>query len=237
MIPGAKWALLIALGSFCSFFLYSCGWDPRQLQILLEWIRSLGWMAPLILAATHVCSVALCFPGTMLFELFSGFLFGWLWGSMLIGFSKSLGGTLAFCLGKTLLRNWVEMKLETSTTFQKLHFSMKEDGWRFALMLRLSPIPSWVINYGLSLSPISFSDFFIATFLGSLPMIIQNVYFGSVLKDFTDPTPAPSARSGSLLIGACMAIGTALFTKYLYKYVTVINQSHLANFDQRIIYS
>ena len=54
----------------------------------------------------------------------------------------------------------------------------------FALLLRLSPVPSWANNYGLSVSPVAFSTFLLAN-IGSIPMVIQHAYVGSLFQNAT----------------------------------------------------
>eukprot|EP01126_Amoeba_proteus_P063593 TRINITY_DN877_c0_g1_i13.p2 TRINITY_DN877_c0_g1~~TRINITY_DN877_c0_g1_i13.p2 ORF type:complete len:120 (+),score=16.39 TRINITY_DN877_c0_g1_i13:1895-2254(+) len=106
--------------------------------------------------------------------------------------SKTFGGGLGFLLGRSLFKEWVERKVEGVPSLSRVSDSVQSDGlsfldgskaaltkphtgWKFAVMLRLSPMPSWVCTYGLSITRINFLEFLFATLIGSLPMVFQNV--------------------------------------------------------------
>ncbi|KAL9267641.1 hypothetical protein AKJ16_DCAP10191 [Drosera capensis] len=65
--------------------------------------------------------------------------------------------------------------------FHVLSKGVKHDGWKFVLLARFSPIPSYVINYALAATEVSyFVDFLLPTVIGCLPMILQNTSLGSL---------------------------------------------------------
>ncbi|KAL9249269.1 TVP38/TMEM64 family membrane protein slr0305-like protein [Drosera capensis] len=65
--------------------------------------------------------------------------------------------------------------------FHVLSKGVKHDGWKFVLLARFSPIPSYVINYALAMTEVSyFVDFLLPTVIGCLPMILQNTSLGSL---------------------------------------------------------
>ena len=58
---------------------------------------------------------------------------------------------------------------------------VERDGWKFVLLARFSPIPSYVINYALAATKVGFVlDFLLPTVIGCLPMILQNTSIGSL---------------------------------------------------------
>lgn len=65
--------------------------------------------------------------------------------------------------------------------FHVLLRGVERDGWKFVLLARFSPIPSYVINYALAATNVQFlRDFLAPTVLGCLPMILQNTSIGSL---------------------------------------------------------
>lgn len=59
------------------------------------------------------------------------------------------------------------------------------------LLARFSPVPSYIINYGLAATDVHFFvDFLLPTLAGGLPMILQNTSLGTL-------TSAATAGSGS----------------------------------------
>nr|GEZ84235.1 SNARE associated Golgi protein family [Tanacetum cinerariifolium] len=65
--------------------------------------------------------------------------------------------------------------------FHVLSRGVERDGWKFVLLARFSPIPSYIINYALAATNVRFlRDFLVPTVLGCLPMILQNTSIGSL---------------------------------------------------------
>jgi uncharacterized membrane protein YdjX (TVP38/TMEM64 family) len=65
--------------------------------------------------------------------------------------------------------------------FHLLSKGVERDGWKFVLLARFSPIPSYVINYALAATKVGFIvDFLLPTIIGCLPMILQNTSIGSL---------------------------------------------------------
>jgi len=188
--------------------------DPKLwITFLIDQIQQLGWLSPFVLAIAHILCVAGCFPGSVMFEWAAGLVFGVSLGFILILISKSIGGGLGFLLGRNFFRKWVQEKLVDSPKLQKIFSLIGKDGWKIALFLRISPLPSWLNTYGLALTPISFKDFMIATILGSIPMIMQNVYVGSIVQNLSDPKP--HGWLNIIAIGF-MILSTIAFSRYLY---------------------
>ena len=76
--------------------------------------------------------------------------------------------------------------------FNLLVQGLEHDGWRFVLLARFSPLPSYIINYALAATKVSFLvDFLFPTILGCIPMILQNTSMGSLA------TAAISSAKGS----------------------------------------
>lgn len=58
---------------------------------------------------------------------------------------------------------------------------VERDGWKFVLLARFSPVPSYVINYALAATNVGFLvDFLLPTVIGCMPMILQNTSIGSL---------------------------------------------------------
>ncbi len=91
-----------------------------------------------------------------------------------------MGAVIAFWLGKTVFHAWAEEKVRSSPKVQQALSGVRERPFRLALLLRMSPIPSWANNYGLSLTPITFPTFAMATAIGGAVPVAQNVYMGTL---------------------------------------------------------
>lgn len=74
-------------------------------------------------------------------------------------------------------REWVQR----NNYFHVLCEGVERDGWRFVLLARFSPMPSYIINYALAATNVGFVvDFLLPTLIGCLPMILQNTSIGSL---------------------------------------------------------
>ncbi|XP_020106687.1 uncharacterized protein LOC109722923 [Ananas comosus] len=140
------------------------------------------WAAPAYVAA-HTACLALCLPNAVLFEAAAPLLFGFLPGVLCVFAAKVLAASLSFSIGRALFRSsksameWVQR----NKYFNLLVRGVEQDGWRFVLLARFSPLPSYVINYALAATNVNFLvDFLFPTIIGCLPMILQNTSIGSL---------------------------------------------------------
>lgn len=131
---------------------------------------------------SHTTAVTLFFPGAILFELFAGFAFGFWRGVLCVALAKLLGALMGFSLGRSVFHAWGRHLVDSSPRWRALFRNVGDDGFRFALLLRLSPLPSYVNTYGLAVTTISYRHFVAATICGSLPFIINNVFMGTMAR-------------------------------------------------------
>eukprot|EP01116_Phalansterium_solitarium_P011215 TRINITY_DN26833_c0_g1_i1.p1 TRINITY_DN26833_c0_g1~~TRINITY_DN26833_c0_g1_i1.p1 ORF type:complete len:290 (-),score=53.98 TRINITY_DN26833_c0_g1_i1:270-1139(-) len=222
-------ALRYILGIFLAFVLLVClsfidvSSAKQQIVGFLDYVDSLGYVGPIIYGTVHMLAVSVCFPATILFELGAGFLYGLFGGVLIVLAAKTFGACIAFLLGRTLLRNWVRAKVAGNERFSNVYKNIGKDGWKFAFLLRLSPLPSWLNNYGLALTEIKFSAFIAATMIGTLPMITQHVYVGTLVQHATHLGGDLSALTGSWLQTAFMLVGfgaTIVISRMLVKYAS-----------------
>jgi uncharacterized membrane protein YdjX (TVP38/TMEM64 family) len=214
-------ALVLVVG-WCVFVL-----DVRELQgevtNLITFIHSLGYWAPIIFFLIHTTAVTVCFPATMLFELGAGFIFGLWMGVPLVMLSKTSGAAVGFTLGRTLLHDWVKDKLKNNQRFRNIdHHIGGKESWKIAFLLRLSPFPSWFNTYGLSITSIRFLPFIVATMIGSIPMIIQNVYVGSLLSSAASIGTSNTGGSNIVknLMFAMGLVATVLISRMMMRYAS-----------------
>ncbi|XP_015962925.1 uncharacterized protein LOC107486870 [Arachis duranensis] len=162
----ARWwwkaALVVAMGAALRSYALSHGWDKdAALNLLTHWSQSLGvWAIPLYVSV-HTLSIAL----------------------LCVFSAKILGASLSFWIGRLIFRSsksaveWAHR----NRYFNLLSKGVEQDGWRFVLLARFSPLPSYVINYTLAATDVGFLlDFLLPTAIGCIPMILQNTSIGSL---------------------------------------------------------
>ncbi|GAB2226021.1 hypothetical protein Droror1_Dr00021804 [Drosera rotundifolia] len=140
------------------------------------------WTIP-IYVAIHTITLALCLPYAVIFEAGASVLFGFVPAVGCVFAAKVLAASLSFWIGRLVFTRSKSSKewAQGNKYFHVLSKGVKHDGWKFVLLARFSPIPSYVINYALAATEVSyFVDFLLPTVIGCLPMILQNTSLGSL---------------------------------------------------------
>ncbi|GFP83048.1 tvp38/tmem64 family membrane protein slr0305 [Phtheirospermum japonicum] len=154
---------------------------------LMNWLREmcdrLGYWAIPAYVGVHTLTLALCLPYAVFFEAGASMFFGFLPALLCVFSAKILGASLSFWIGRLVFRNsgsavqWVQK----NKYFHLLSKGVERDGWKFVLLARFSPLPSYIINYALAATNVRFLvDFLLPTVIGCIPMILQNTSIGSL---------------------------------------------------------
>ncbi|KAK7272880.1 hypothetical protein RIF29_13920 [Crotalaria pallida] len=195
----ARWwwkvAVLVAVLAVIRSYINKNGWDKESgVKLLSEWSERLGiWAVPLYVSI-HTLMIALCLPSAMFLEAAASLLFGFFNAVLMVFSAKILGASLSFWIGRLIFRSsssaveWAHR----NKYFNLLSKGVEQDGWRFVLLARFSPVPSYVINYTLAATEVGFLlDFLLPTAVGCVPMILQNTSIGTLAG------AAVAAASGS----------------------------------------
>jgi uncharacterized membrane protein YdjX (TVP38/TMEM64 family) len=150
------------------------------LKIFLENLQSLGPWGQVLFVALYVLACVALLPASVL-TLGAGAVYGIGLGFVLVSIASTLGATLAFLLGRGLLREWVRRKCASLPSLAALDAAVARDGLKMVALLRLSPIiPFNLLNFALGLSPIRLRDYVLASWLGMMPGTLLYVYLGSL---------------------------------------------------------
>jgi uncharacterized membrane protein YdjX (TVP38/TMEM64 family) len=151
----------------------------------VQYVRNLGWVGFVLYALAYIVGTVLLFPGTLL-TVGSGFLYGVVWGTVLVSPASVAGATIAFTLSRSYARNWIARKIQKYPRFAAIDRAVGKHGFKAVFLLRLQPLnlPFDVLNYALGLTSVKLRDYVIASWLGMLPATILYVYAGSVVRDF-----------------------------------------------------
>ncbi|MBA0831487.1 hypothetical protein Goarm_015952 [Gossypium armourianum] len=125
--------------------------------------------------------------------------------------------------------NWVL----NNKYFHLLSHGVERDGWRFVLLARFSPIPSYVINYALAATNVRFIvDFLLPTVIGCVPMILQNTSIGS-LAGAAVATASGSQKSKvwSYILPSLGIMSSILISLRIKKYSTDITLAESSSSD------
>jgi uncharacterized membrane protein YdjX (TVP38/TMEM64 family) len=185
------------------------------LRSLLEWISSLGTIAPLVFIAAYIVACVLFIPGSIM-TIGAGVLFGVVRGSIYVSIGATIGATLAFLIGRYYARDWVATKLAGNSTFNEIDAAVGREGWKIVGLTRLSPVfPFNLLNYAYGLTRVSLRDYVIASWIGMLPGAVMYTYIGSLIGDLTRLGNTPTARPAGFwvlnVVGFAATVGVAFY--------------------------
>ncbi|KAG7028927.1 hypothetical protein SDJN02_10110 [Cucurbita argyrosperma subsp. argyrosperma] len=198
--------LLVAAGAFACFTLPV----DKILKDFLLWVhQDLGVWGPVVLAIAYIPLTIMAVPASIL-TLGGGYLFGLPIAIVADSIGATAGAGAAFLIGRTVGKSFVVSKLKDYPQFRSVAIAIHRSGFKFfvflscfivlclaldccdlqiILLLRLVPLlPFNIMNYLLSVTPISLGKYMLASWLGMMPITVALVYVGTTLKDLSDVT-------------------------------------------------
>ncbi len=109
----------------------------------------------------YICWVSVLLPGSWL-SMLGGFIYGSFMGTIYVFIGATLGALLTFMSGRSLLRNWIQSRLNSFPKLQSIEKSIADEGLRLVILSRLSPVfPFGLLNLAYGLSEVTIKDFLI----------------------------------------------------------------------------
>ena len=174
---------------------------------LAERLRGSGAKGVLIFVAVYIIAEVALVPGSLL-TMAAGFAYGPIGGLFVASPASVLAATVAFLLGRTVLRGWIRKKTSSSPALRAIDRAIGKNSFRLILLLRLSPlIPFNVLNYALGLSDAHLGRYVVASLVGMLPGTFLYVYLGSLATTAADL--ADASRGGGPQRLALTIVGLA----------------------------
>ena len=118
-----------------------------------------------------------------LLALVAGFVLGVPKAALLVFCAKLLSAALNFTLSRHLARAWVQRLAARSLLLSSLHETVGEAGFKDALLMRLSPIPFALLNYGCGLTSLRLPTFLGSAAIGSLCSTMIFCGLGASFRD------------------------------------------------------
>ena len=187
----------------------------ERLGDLRAWYLDNPLLTGVIYFLLYVSIAAVSLPGAGIMTLAGGALFGFWYGLLLVSFASSIGGTLAFLVSRTLLRDWVQQKFERQ--LRSVNAGFERDGSFYLFTLRLVPIfPFFVINLLMGLLPIRAWQFYWISQVGMLAATAVFVNAGTQLAELEGLS---GILSPPLIISFALLGIFPLFAKWLVSYL------------------
>ena len=152
---------------------------------VLAWIAAWRGAAAIPFVLIYALAAIALFPDSLL-TIAAGAIFGLAGGLLLVSMGSMLGATLAFFLGRTLVRDWVHGRAAHWPKFQALDHAIARHGFWMVFLTRLSPvIPFGLLNYAYGITTVCARDYLIASWIGMLPGTLLYVYAGTAAANLT----------------------------------------------------
>jgi uncharacterized membrane protein YdjX (TVP38/TMEM64 family) len=167
---------------------------------LFDWTREAGWLGAGVFALVFIVATLAFVPASPLTTI-AGFLYGPVWGTLLVSPVGVVAAALAFGFGRSVARPWVRRRLQHHPRLAAIDSAVGHRGFRIVFLLRLASIvPFAPLSYVLGASRIAGRDFGLASWLGLLPGTFLYVYLGSLVSSvgqiLRGETPETEANHG-----------------------------------------
>ncbi len=145
--------------------------DLDQYLVLAQrWIGRLGPWGGIFFIIIYVGATLLLLPGTP-FTLLAAFLFGSLWGYIIMATATTLSAASAFLIARYAARDRVEKMVSRTGVLQKLLMMVEKNALISIVFVRVAPfLPFGINNYALGLTRISFWLYLLYSELVFIPM-------------------------------------------------------------------
>jgi uncharacterized membrane protein YdjX (TVP38/TMEM64 family) len=189
------------------------------------WVHTLGVWAPFAFLGAYVVVCVLMLPAFLLI-MAAGAVFGMVKGTALVLVGATLGGTVAFLIGRYFAREMVAKRVARNPTLATIDRVIGEDGLKLVFLLRLSPaVPFVLTNYALGVTRVRLGDFMLGT-VGLTPIVLAYAAYGSASG------AGPRADGSSPISPGVLALGFVA-TVILVVFLTRIGQRAIAEAEAK----
>ncbi|WP_432737281.1 TVP38/TMEM64 family protein [Maridesulfovibrio sp. FT414] len=153
-----------------------------HLSAFTGWIERSGHFAPLVFMLVNVICMVLGLPQTM-FTVVAGVLFGAVKGTGMCLVSMGTGSTIAFFLGRFVLRGVILRRFGSDPNFRRIEMLSHRHPVKVLALSRLVPVvPFSVASYLLSVTRVRYLPYIIMSVLCLIPETVFLTAGGHILS-------------------------------------------------------
>lgn len=146
-----------------------------NIAMMIGWVQHLGYIAPILFILLFSLSTLFFLPAVP-FVLAGGAIFGPFIGTLINLLGATLGAVGAFLISRHIGTDWLSPK--KSAALIRLSNRIEHHGWKSIALMRLTPTPFSLVNYGFGLTQINVRLYALTTFLFLIPYKIITTYCG-----------------------------------------------------------
>jgi uncharacterized membrane protein YdjX (TVP38/TMEM64 family) len=179
-----------------------------------DWIEPLGFWGPVVFVFIYTIATVAALPGSVM-SVAAGSLFGPLVGVIVVWLGAVAGASLAFLVGRYFARDSVERWLSTHEKFQHLDEMSGRYGSVLVAFTRLIPIfPFTLLNFGFSLTRISFRTYFFWTAICIIPGDILYVVGSAAIYEGISEGRVPWGLVAIIAVAALVVVLLARYARH-----------------------
>mgnify|MGYP001548875426 CR=1 FL=1 len=210
--PDLKHArIILFLAAFAALLVTAAMLPLEQLLMDLQaWAANRGALAFIAVLLVIALAFLVLLPSS-LFMMLAGFLFGTVKGLAVVWLAGLVASTLAFRIGRTVARPWIERRMRRHTTFMAIDRAVERKGFLVVFLTRivmLLPFP-W-LNYALGLTSVGTKDYVAGTNLGMILPYFLFVYLGTTVSNVTAIINGQVSLERNELIAGGVALAVVL---------------------------
>lgn len=222
--PARKLLLGLALLAIAAWLGRDFG---HHLTPLEQWVEAHGaaGMAAFVLAA--VVALSMFVPETAI-AILAGVLFGVGRGTIVMAMATLLATAVDFALARYVLRDTVRKRLERDPRLARIDRGVARAGWKFLVLLRLTPLSPVLLSYALGATSVRFPTFFAAGF-ALVPAVFVEVYLGHAAKHVAKVAGNVGRHSPA---ETAFTVGGLLLSAALIAYLTLLARRSLRRVEK-----
>lgn len=171
--------IAVIVAGIVLFYVSGLSEQFQSVSHMQAWFQSQGAWGYLTFIAICILTAVFMLPGGLL-AIVAGIAFGGVIGGLLTAVGSTIGATVAFVLGKTMLRDTIVTKYGQNKSFQRIMRGVNENGTEFLILTRLVPIfPYAIQSYAYALTPMKAGKFTVISGITMLPACMIYAIFAS----------------------------------------------------------
>ena len=158
---------------------------------LLEFVAAYPVLAPIAFTAAYAAATIISLPGAALFTAASGYLFGWLEGTVYTLIAQLIGTTVVFWVARKALADWILRR--AGARAQRLREGLAENALSYLMVLRfIGLLPAFLVSGVPGALGVPVRTYVIGTALGLIPGTLVYANIGDGLSNLAQSEEALS---------------------------------------------
>ncbi len=165
--------------------------------------RALGIYGIVLFVVVYALLCIALAPGSII-TMAVGAVYGFSIGYVVVTLGSLLAATLSFLIGKFLFHKAISHWLIKYPRIKLIQNAMSKKGLIIVFLMRLSPLfPFAISNYAMSLTDISFKNYFFISWIGMIPGTVLYVYLGVLSTSLIQTDVALQWKTVLMIAGFC----------------------------------